>query len=680
LVRPRADARARRDRALGRGQAPPWIDWIHTASDQGALVRDYTKWDNQPASGARGVRSDPARRSDRQHRAARPTYINLDAGLQESKVGALPPLPDPKRYRPAEPVQPAASALEAAAKLLSGAKHPVILAGRVSRSEAAWKERVALAEKLQARVFTDIKLGAAFPTDHPLHAAPPATFLPPDAAKLLREADVVLSLDWVDLAGVLKQAWGPEPVGTKVIQVSPDAHSHRGWSMDYQGLPPVDVYMMCEPDTVVSLLLGAVKSRPAAVASKPPALPSASSDMVTIRTLADALNAATKSLDVCMTRLPLGWYGGYRHFHHPLDYIGSEGGGGVGAGPGITVGAALALKGSGRLPVAIMGDGDFLMGNTALWTATHYGIPCLIFVANNRSFFNDELHQERVAKERSRPVENRWIGQRISGPDIDLAMMARSQGAEGIGPVTKVAELGPAIEKGIQAVRNGSVCVVDVRSRRATTPTWLARARARSADKTEGLCFCASSSLRRWAHCSPFSAGEAPAQQWPSRPIRFTVPLPPGGANDLLARVFAERLQPVLGQPVVVENKPGAGGNVGTEFVGKAGADGYSLLLSSNTHVINVYFFSKLPYDPIKDFEPVTLVATIPFVLTVNSSLPVNDMKEMIAYLRSHPGSTYGTAGNRHAAPSGGRAAQNHDGVEITHVPTKERPSSCRPC
>jgi thiamine pyrophosphate-dependent acetolactate synthase large subunit-like protein len=441
----------------------PWIDWIHTASDQGALVRDYTKWDNQPASVPAAYEAI-LRAAQIANTAPRgPTYINLDAGLQEAKIGALPPLPDPKRYRPAEPVQPAASALEAAAKLLSGAKHPVILAGRVSRSEVAWKERVALAEKLQARVFTDIKLGAAFPTDHPLHAAPPATFLSPDAAKLLREADVVLALDWVDLAGVLKQVWGAEPVGAKVIQVSPDAHLHRGWSMDYQGLPPVDVYMMCEPDTVVPLLLGAVKARPAAVASKPQLPASASSDMVTIRTLADALNAATRGMDVCMTRLPLGWNGAYRDFRHPLDYIGSEGGGGVGAGPGITVGAALALKGSGRIPVAIMGDGDFLMGNTALWTATHYGIPCLILVANNRSFFNDELHQERVAKERSRPVENRWIGQRISGPDIDLAMMARAQGAEGIGPVTQVAELGPAVEKGLRLARDGAVCVVDVR-------------------------------------------------------------------------------------------------------------------------------------------------------------------------------------------------------------------------
>jgi thiamine pyrophosphate-dependent acetolactate synthase large subunit-like protein len=441
----------------------PWIDWIHTASDQGALVRDFTKWDNQPASVPAAYEAI-LRAAQIANTAPRgPTYINLDAALQEAKIGALPPLPDVGRHRAPDPVLPAAHLVDAAAKLLSGAKHPVILAGRASRSEAGWKQRVALAEKLQARVFTDIKLGAAFPTDHPLHAAPPATFLSPDAAMLLREADAVLALDWIDPAGVLKQAWGAEPVGAKVIQVSPDAHLHRGWSMDYQGLPPVDLYMMCEPDAVVPLLLDAVKARPAAVGSKPAPLPDPAPDVVSIRTLADALNAVTQGMDICMTRLPLGWNGAYRHLRHPLDYIGSEGGGGVGAGPGITVGAALALKGSGRLPVAIMGDGDFLMGATALWTATHYGIPCLVLIANNRSFFNDELHQERVAKERSRPVENRWIGQRISGPDIDLAMMARAQGAEGIGPITGVAELRSAIEKGIQAVRGGAVCVIDVR-------------------------------------------------------------------------------------------------------------------------------------------------------------------------------------------------------------------------
>jgi tripartite-type tricarboxylate transporter receptor subunit TctC len=166
-------------------------------------------------------------------------------------------------------------------------------------------------------------------------------------------------------------------------------------------------------------------------------------------------------------------------------------------------------------------------------------------------------------------------------------------------------------------------------------------------------------------------AASAQGTAWPSRPIRFIVPLPPGGANDLLARVFAERLQTSLGQAVVVENKPGAGGNVGTEFVARQPADGYTLLLSSNTHVINVNFFSKLPYDPLKDFEPVSLVATIPFVLTVNSIMPIHTMKEFLTYLRSRPGSTYATAGIGTPHHLGAELLKTMTGVEITHVPYK---------
>ena len=129
----------------------------------------------------------------------------------------------------------------------------------------------------------------------------------------------------------------------------------------------------------------------------------------------------------------------------------------------MAVGAALALRDSGRLPIAVLGDGDFLMGCTALWTAVHYRIPLLIVIANNRSFFNDELHQERVARIRSRPVENRWIGQRISEPDIDFAALARSQGAKGFGPVTKTGDLVATFQQAIAAVEAGEVAVVDVR-------------------------------------------------------------------------------------------------------------------------------------------------------------------------------------------------------------------------
>jgi thiamine pyrophosphate-dependent acetolactate synthase large subunit-like protein len=436
----------------------PWIDWIHTSSDQGALVRDYTKWDNQPASvpAAYEALLRAVQIADTAPRG--PTYVNLDAALQEAKIGALPPLPDVSRFRAPESPLPRDDVVQKAAQLLSAAKAPAILSGRVSRSQTAWKARIALAEKLQARVFTDIKTPAAFPTDHPLHAAPPSTF--PDG-KLLKDCDVVLSLDWVDTAGTLKAAWGDAPVGAKVIRVSVDQHVHRGWSMDYQGLPPSDVYLMCEPDVAVPLLLEAVRARPAAVQQKSPEEEKPDT-AVSIRALARAFNELTEGMDVCLSKLPLGWNGAYRHFRHPMDYLGADGGGGVGAGPGLTVGAALALKGSGRMVTGIMGDGDYLMGVTALWTATHYKLPCLMLVANNRSFYNDEMHQERVARERGRPVENKWIGQRIDEPDIDLAAMARAQGAEGIGPVKRLDDLKPSIEKAIDHVKAGAVCVVDI--------------------------------------------------------------------------------------------------------------------------------------------------------------------------------------------------------------------------
>ena len=291
-------------------------------------------------------------------------------------------------------------------------------------------------------VLTHIKLAAAFPTDHRLHAAPPGNRLAADAKKLIAQADVILSLDWLDLGGALKQAFGADPVKAKIIQVSCDAHSHRGWSMDYHVLPPVDVYLMCEPDAAVPLLLDAVQARSSTQTTGSPQrkVPEPEKTL-TLAGVADALEAATRGIDRCITRLPLGWHGGYAHFRHPLDYIGFDGGGGVGAGPGITVGAALALKGSGRIAIGLCGDGDFLMGNTAVWTAAHYGIPCLMIVCNNRSYYNDELHQERVAVARGRPAENRWIGQRISEPDIDIAAMARAQGAVAIGPVTTLDDM-----------------------------------------------------------------------------------------------------------------------------------------------------------------------------------------------------------------------------------------------
>ncbi|HEY1364934.1 MAG TPA: thiamine pyrophosphate-binding protein [Xanthobacteraceae bacterium] len=445
----------------------PWIDWIHTARDQGAIVRDYTKWDDQPASPA-AAREALIRATWMANTAPMgPVYINLDAEMQESKLAEpLPPI-DVARFMPEAAPAAAPELIAAAAAMLRAAEHPVMVVGRVSRSLEHWNERVALAEAINAKVITDLKIGCGFPTDHPQHAGAPASnALVPEAIAALKAADLIIALDCVDLNGVLRGAFGFDIPKTKIINVTADFHLHRGWSMDYEALPPADLLLPTTPDEAVPRLLaalgGAKPRKPAAVkARSEPYVPSEGA--LRVDDLARALRAAVGEREVTLTHLPLSWNGATWPFRHPLDYIGSEGGGGVGGGPGNSVGAALALKGSGRLAIGVCGDGDFCMGVTAIWTAVHYRIPLLIVVCNNRSFFNDELHQERVARIRNRPPENRWIGQRISDPDIDCSMLGRAQGAVGFAPAMKTGDLLPTFEKAIAAVEAGHVAVVDVR-------------------------------------------------------------------------------------------------------------------------------------------------------------------------------------------------------------------------
>ena len=144
-----------------------------------------------------------------------------------------------------------------------------------------------------------------------------------------------------------------------------------------------------------------------------------------------------------------------------MAYLGKDGGGGLGSGPGLSVGAALAVQHLGRYAIAMLGDGDFCMGATAIWTAVRHRIPLLILVNNNRSYFNDELHQETVARARGRDVRNRWIGLRMEDPAPDIARLAEAQGAAGIGPVKTAGEIAAAISKGVAVLKSGGVCVID---------------------------------------------------------------------------------------------------------------------------------------------------------------------------------------------------------------------------
>ncbi len=456
----------------------PWIDWIHTAQDQGGLIRNFIKWDDQPASVEAAIESIYRANQIARTAPRGPVYVCLDADLQERKLDTPILPPDARRYAAAKPQRPSDEAIAEAVALLDNARRPAILSGRFARTQAAWDARIRLAEKLGAVVFTDFKAGATFPTEHPLHGGT-MQFLGESQKQALQSCDVILSLDWIDLAGTLGQAWPDGNVSARIIHASIDQYVHNGWSMDHQGLPPVDVTLLSEADAAVPLLTEALRS------TRPAAVPAARTDLedpdpdskLTLDHIAAALKEAVGDSPVSLVRLPGGWPGERWPFNGPLDFLGYDGGGGIGSGPGMAIGAALALKDSDRLAIAVIGDGDFLMSVNAFWTAAHYRIPLLTIVANNQSYFNDEMHQDRVARIRSRNPENRWIGQKIRDPDLDLAKLAEAQGLTGIGPVKTIGQLATGVMKGVAVLREGGTCVIDVRvgPRGATAATMIGR-------------------------------------------------------------------------------------------------------------------------------------------------------------------------------------------------------------
>jgi tripartite-type tricarboxylate transporter receptor subunit TctC len=165
----------------------------------------------------------------------------------------------------------------------------------------------------------------------------------------------------------------------------------------------------------------------------------------------------------------------------------------------------------------------------------------------------------------------------------------------------------------------------------------------------------------------------ASAQTYPSKPIRLVVPFPPGGSLDVVARAIGQKLTEAWGQPVVIDNRPGAGGNIGADLVAKSAPDGYTILEGAlSTHAVNVSLYSKMPYDPVRDFAPITLVAITPNVLVLNPSVPANSVKELIAYAKANPGKlSFGSGSNGSAGHLAGELFKTAAGVDMVHVPYK---------
>ena len=164
----------------------------------------------------------------------------------------------------------------------------------------------------------------------------------------------------------------------------------------------------------------------------------------------------------------------------------------------------------------------------------------------------------------------------------------------------------------------------------------------------------------------------AAAQPWPNRPVRMIVPFAPGGATDIIARTVAQKLSERLGQPVVIENKPGAGTTIGNAEVAKAKPDGYTLLFAPTPFVISQVVYPTLPYDPKKDFAPVSLLATSPFILVTNTAVPAKTVAELVALAKAKPGTmTFCSAGNGTVPHLSGELFKLRAGVDIVHVPYK---------
>ena len=160
---------------------------------------------------------------------------------------------------------------------------------------------------------------------------------------------------------------------------------------------------------------------------------------------------------------------------------------------------------------------------------------------------------------------------------------------------------------------------------------------------------------------------------WPTKPITFVVPQAPGGANDVIARAVAQGLGTSLGEPVVVENRPGANGNLGTGQVARSAADGYTFLVTAQSaYTINPALYSKLPFDPIKDFTPVMQLAVAPYLLVVNPNFPAKSLDELVAYVKAHPGKVeYASAGNGTLNHLLGEMLKKQKGLNLLHVPYK---------
>jgi acetolactate synthase-1/2/3 large subunit len=461
----------------------PGADWVHSAIDPAAMVRDFVKWDDQPASLQHFAESAVRAYKVAATPPMAPVMLSLDAELQENPVNAADKLRIPKLVRVAPP-QGDTGALAELAKMLVAAENPVIICDRVVRSQAGIDGLVTLAETLQCAVI-DNAGRMNFPSRHPLNQS--------FRRAIIGQADVIVAMEVNELWGSLnafsdriQRSSRPNyKKGAKIVTLGTRDLYLKANYQDFGRYQEADLAIAGDAEASLPTLIQEVKRsigdshRQAfeargkkLAAAKLAAVEQAKSDAtigwdaspITVARLCAEVYGQVKDEDWSLvgTTIQLKWPHRLWNLTKTYHWNGFSGGAGVGYNLPSSLGAALANKKHGRLTVAFGGDGDFMFVPSTLWTAAHHRIPMLYILQNNRAYHQERMYLQAMAARRGRGIQNTAIGTTITDPDVDYATVAKGFGVYGEGPIADPKELGPALKRAIAVVKAGQPALLDV--------------------------------------------------------------------------------------------------------------------------------------------------------------------------------------------------------------------------
>jgi thiamine pyrophosphate-dependent acetolactate synthase large subunit-like protein len=447
----------------------PGAEWVHSVQDAAAMVRDYIKWDDYPASLGHFAESAIRAYKIAMTPPMEPVVLVVDGELQEHPAhDALPRIP---RLTIPRPPAGDPAAVEEAARMLVAAENPIILTGRLGRTQNSIDRVVELAEALQCNAS-----GQAMPSRHAL------------AGGNVRQADVILALEMPDLWGTLnsmqdqleKRVQSNLRPGAKVISIAATDLYTKSNYQDFQRFQEVDLAIAADGEATLPALIEAVKRL--TTADRKNAFAARGKRISDRRAAASVSARAEAALEWDLSPISpvrVGYElweqvknkdwsivngnpgGGLFNYTKHYQRTGSSGGSGVGYGAPAAVGAALANKKHGRLSIAIQNDGDLMYAPGVLWTAAHHRIPLLMIMNNNRAYHQEVMHLQRMACRHNRDLTTAAIGNVITDPNIDYAKVAQGLGWYAEGPITDPKEVGPALKRAIARVEAGEPALLD---------------------------------------------------------------------------------------------------------------------------------------------------------------------------------------------------------------------------